>query len=230
MDDRRVGRLVRAARIKKRWRQSDVEAACGIDQTTVSRIEIGRLDGVTLRSIRTVANCVGVRLELQPRMTAAEVTRLLDAGHARLADSVVALLRAGGWTVIVEYTFSHYGERGSVDIVAWRAATRALLIVEIKTRLLDVQELLSTLDRKCRLVPQLLAQERGWIPTVVGRVVVVEDAAAARRVVRSHAATFDVALPARAWRVRSWIADPQGALAGIWFQSSTPRGRRGRPR
>src|SRR5688572_23005937 len=100
MDDRRVGRLIRAARLKKGWRQADVEAACGIDQTTVSRIEAGGLSGVTLRSVRVVAECVGVRLELQPRMTAAEVARLLDAGHARLADAVVALLRAAGWTII----------------------------------------------------------------------------------------------------------------------------------
>lgn len=71
-------------------------------------------------------------------MTAAEVTKLLDAGHARLADRVVGLLRAAGWAVIVEYTFSHYGERGSVDIVAWHAAARTLFIVEIKTILLDV--------------------------------------------------------------------------------------------
>ena len=166
MDDRRVGRLIRAARVKKRWRQLDVEAACEVDQTTISRIERGRLDGVTMRCVRIVAECVGVRLELQPRMTAAEVTRLLDAGHARLAERVVSLLQAAGWIVIVEYTFSHYGERGSVDIVGWHPAARHLLIVEIKTRLLDI-DLLSTLDRKARLVPQLLARERGWEPAAV---------------------------------------------------------------
>ena len=161
-------------------------------------------------------------------MTAAEVARLLDAGHAQLAEAVIALVQAAGWAVIVEYTFSHYGERGSVDIVGWHAASRAMLIVEIKTRLLDVQELLSTLDRKFRLVPQLLARERGWTPLAVGRVVIVEESAGARRTVRSHAATFDAALPDRAWAVRGWLARPVGALSGLWFLSSMPGEHRNR--
>ena len=154
-------------------------------------------------------------------MTAGEVTRLLDAGHARLAEQVIILAQAAGWSVIVEYTFSHYGERGSVDIVGWHPATRHLLIVEIKTMLLDIQDLLSTLDRKVRLVPQLVAKERGWEPVAVGRLVVVPDASSARRVVRSHDATFAAAFPARSWQVRAWMERPRGTLSGIWFLSPT---------
>jgi hypothetical protein len=161
-------------------------------------------------------------------MTAAEATRLLDTGHARLVERVVLLLRAARWSVIVEYTFSHYGERGSVDIVGWHAMTRHLLIVEIKTKLLDLQDLLSTMDRKARVVPQLLVRERQWEPSAVGRLIVVEDAASTRRVVGSHGATFDAAYPSRSWSVRAWIASPQGPLSGLWFLSPTRSARRDR--
>jgi len=198
-----------------------VEAACGVDQTTVSLIETGRADRFTLHTVRLVADAVGVTLELAPRMTAAEVTRLLDEGHARLVEAVLRILSVRAWQTVAEYTFSHYGERGSVDIVAWHAAARTLLIVEIKTLLLDVQELLATLDRKCRVVPALLARDRGWHPAVVARMVVVEDRATARRVVATHRATFDSVLPARSRRARQWIGGPDGPLAGLWFLSST---------
>lgn len=154
-------------------------------------------------------------------MTAAEVTRLLDEGHAGVVEQVLSVLRQHGWDTIAEYTFSHYGERGSVDIVAWHAPTRTLLIVEIKTLLLDVQELMSTLDRKCRLVPQLLASERGWVADAVGRLLVVEEGSAARRVVAGHRTTFESTFPARARAVQRWISQPGGRLSGLWFLSPT---------
>ena len=167
MDDRRFGRLIRASRVRKGWRQLDVEAAGGIDQSTVSLIESGRLDRFTVRTIRLVAETVGVRAEFAPRMSAAEVARLLDEGHARLVEAVLRQLHDRGWQTVAEYTFSHYGERGSVDIVGWHSASRTLLIVEVKTALLDVQDLLATLDRKCRVVPQLLRRDRGWNASTV---------------------------------------------------------------
>jgi transcriptional regulator with XRE-family HTH domain len=221
VDDRRVGRLVRAARLRKGWRQADVETACGVDQTSVSLIEAGRIGGFTVDTVRLVADAVGVVLELWPRMPAADVTRLLDEGHARLVETVLRVLHSHSWETIAEYTFSHYGERGSVDVVAWHAGTGTVLIIEIKTVLLDVQEVLATLDRKCRVVPQLLAKERGWRPAAIGRLVIVEDRSTARRVVATHRATFDSALPARSRRARGWVAAPSGPLAGVWFLSST---------
>jgi transcriptional regulator with XRE-family HTH domain len=221
VDDRRVGRLIRAARVRKGWRQADVETASGVDQTTVSLIEAGRIGGFTVNTVRLVADAVGVPIELWPRMSAADATRLLDEGHARLVETVLRLLHDRGSETIAEYTFSRYGERGSVDIVSWHAATRTLLIVEIKTVLLDVQDLLATLDRKCRVVPQLLARERGWRPLVVARLVVVEDRSTARSVVAAHRATFDSALPGRSRAARQWVAAPSGPLAGLWFLSST---------
>jgi hypothetical protein len=180
---------------------------------------------MTLRTIRRVGDAAGVRLELAPRMSAAEVTNLLDAGHARLVEIALRLFRENAWDAVVEYTFNHFGDRGSVDILGWHAATATLVIVEVKTRLLDVQELLGTLDRKCRVVPMLVARERAWRASAVGRLLIVEDRVAARRVVKSHANTFDAAIPARTRLVRAWIAAPDGPLAGIAFLSPTTGGR-----
>jgi len=55
----------------------------------------------------------------------------------------------------------------------------------------------------------------------IGRLVVVEDRATARRIVKSHRQTFGSVLPARSRRVRQWLVQPDGGLAGLWFLSST---------
>jgi transcriptional regulator with XRE-family HTH domain len=221
MEDRRVGRLLRAGRERKGWRQLDVETACGVDQTSVSLIERGTLDCFTVRTIRLVADAVGVRLELAARMPAADVSRLLDEGHARLVEAVLGVLRAHHWETIVEYTFNHYGDRGSVDILAWNVASRTLLIIEVKTILIDVQDQLAALDRKARVVPFLVARERGWRPAAVGRLLVVEDRSTARRVVATHQQTFDSVLPGRSRRARAWVEAPDGPIGAVWFLSST---------
>ncbi len=207
-------------------RQSDVEDVSGVDQTTASLVERGALGGLTVGVIRTVGDAVGVQLEFEPRLRrGGDVPRLLDRGHAALVELVIRILRRIGWEVVAEYTFNHYGDRGSVDIVAWHAASRTLLLVEVNTRLVDVQELLASFDRKCRVVPNLLARERGWGPSGVARLVVVEDQSTARRVVAQHEQTFVAALPMRAREVRRWLSAPSGSIAGLWFLSSTTGGR-----
>ena len=87
----------------------------------------------------------------------------------------------------------------------------------MKSTLLDLQDLFASLGRKARLVPGLVAKERGWRPRFVGVVVAVSDSSVNRRVVDAHEATFRTALPARTVAVRRWLAAPNGALAGVWF-------------
>ncbi len=127
------------------------------------------------------------------------------------------MLVASGWLFDPEYTFNFYGERGAVDGLAWHAERRALLIGEIKTRLWDLQATLSVLDRKRRVVPALLAGERGWRATSLGVVLFMPEKSTHRHLIKRHSATFACALPDRQVRVRQWIADPAADLCGIYF-------------
>ena len=52
------------------------------------------------------------------------------------------------WMLAPEVSFSVYGERGVIDILAWHPGRRALLVIELKTDLVDMNELLGTFDRK----------------------------------------------------------------------------------
>ncbi len=221
MEDERVGRLVRAVRIKRGWRQADVAERAGCSQRWIGEIELGRLDGVTVGMLRKIGDVLEIRMRIDAWWRVGDGARLLDAEHARLVEVAVRLLIGEGWDVLPEWSFNHFGERGSVDIVAWHEATRTLLLIEVKSRLDDVQELLHTFGRKARIVPGLFATERGTTAARVATMLIVADAPAARRVVREHAATFDSVWPERSLACRRIIRRPgvgEGVFrGGIWF-------------
>lgn len=221
MDDIKIGALARAIRHRLGWTQRQLGARIGLSQQVISLFERGHLDELTLRTARRIAAALEVALVFEPRWRGGESARLLDADHAASVNHIVAILTALGWEVAVEYTFSHFGERGSVDIVGWHAASRCLVLVEVKSRLLDTQVTLATLDRKVRLVPMLLARERGWSPDAIGVVLAMPGTTANRSAVARHAATFASSFPDRAAAVRPWLRRPQGRLAAVWFLSNT---------
>ena len=183
-------------------------------------MERGDLGRLPLRSIRKVCAALEVRLHLAPSWRGAQLPRLMDARHAALVEQVVASLTSFGWEAAVEYSFNHYGERGVVDVLAWRAADRALLVVEVKSEMDDVQAMLGILDRKIRLVPSLVAAERDWKAAALGVLLVMPECSTGRTQVRRHRATFDAVLPARNLEVRQWLASSPaaGPLRGILFQ------------
>jgi transcriptional regulator with XRE-family HTH domain len=221
MDDERVGTAVRHLRHRRNLRQQDLAAAAGVSQQAVSLLERGQLERLRLSSSRRIARALDVRLEVRARWRGAELDRLLDQEHAGLVERVARELGRLDWEVVIEETFNHFGERGSADLIGWHRASRALLVVEVKSRLVDVQALLGTFGRKVRVLPKAVGQTRGWRASVVGAVVVVPDTTHARRFVESHAATFAAAVPGRARDVRAWLREPRGAISAIWFLSPT---------
>lgn len=223
MDDLAVGRLIMLTRQRKQWRQDDLAAAAGVSRALVALAEAGRVDRLTVRSLRRIAAPLEVRMPFAPQWNGGEADRLRDRDHARLVDDVVTVLRRHGWDVIVEWTFSHYGERGSIDIVAWHSGSRTLLVVEVKTRIYDVQSLIAGVDRKARLAGPLLHAERSWIPMTVGRLVVVPELTANRALIARHRSMFDSAFPGRSRGIRRWLRRPSGTLSGIWFLSFANR-------
>jgi transcriptional regulator with XRE-family HTH domain len=229
MEDIRVGAAIRAVRLRRGLRQLDVASLAGVSQSTVSLVERGHLGGLTIGTIRAVAKALDVWLPLEARWRGAELPRLIDERHAAVVEQVVRELAGLGWEVRLEYSFNVRGERGSVDVLAWLPSSRALLVVEVKTQIVDVQELLSTLDRKRRVVASVVAGDLKWNPAVGGCLVVLPEETRARAAIARHAAVFASALPARTVEVRQWLRDPSRAIAGLWFlrYTNASNGRRG---
>jgi len=213
MQDERVGRLIRAVRIRRGWRQLDLAALVGCSQRWIAQMELGRLDAITIGTMRKVGDALEIRVTIDAWWRAGDGARLLDAVHAGIVERVMRELVAAGWEAIPELSFNHFGERGSVDIVAWHAATRTLLLIEVKSRIDDVQDLLHTFGRKVRIVPDMVARDRGWSPSNVATMLVVGESNAARMTVRRHVTTFDAVWPARSAACKRFIARPDGGGA-----------------
>ena len=102
--------------------------------------------------------------------------------------------RFPGWDLAPEVSFSIYGERGIIDLLAWNLAHRALLVIELKTDIADVNELIGTFDRKVRLAWRI-AEERGWNPLTVSGWVIVAPGRTNRERIAAHGAMLRAAFP-----------------------------------
>jgi transcriptional regulator with XRE-family HTH domain len=216
MDALRFGRQFRALRIRQERRQADVSARAAVSRSLVAAIDRGELDGVTLGSLVKAAAALGADVDLYMRWRGERLDRLVDEAHAALVDTFVQLLRGLGWVVEVEVSFSIWGERGSIDILAFHPLFGALLIVEIKSVIADSQATLHGLDRKGRLAREVV-RDRGWDVRHVSRLLVVGASATSRRRVAQLAATYDAALPERGTATRRWLRRPDRPLAGLLF-------------
>jgi transcriptional regulator with XRE-family HTH domain len=219
MAQRSLGHIHRAIRVRLGLRQGDVSKTSGVSRQKISRLERDLLADLAWSDLQASFAALDARLDGRVSWHGAALDRLLDEGHARLAGHVVRLLNGLGWTTHVEVSFSEYGERGSIDILAWHAGQRMLLVVEIKTELSSIDGLLRPLDIKVRLAPKLARERFGWHAKAVGRIVVLPEDSSARRAVSRLEPILGVALPARSHDVRRWLAHPHGPIAGLWFLS-----------
>jgi transcriptional regulator with XRE-family HTH domain len=152
MERRTIARALRALRRRRRWSQRTLANRLGISQPTMSRRERGALDRCTVPDLETWATALGAHLSLDIRSDGERP--LSDARHAELQNWLIGLLRRAGWLADAEVSFNHYGDRGRIDIIAFLPNVGCLLVVEIKTRFTDAQEVLGRLDVKRRIAPR----------------------------------------------------------------------------
>jgi transcriptional regulator with XRE-family HTH domain len=212
--------VIRAIRRRQEKRQIDVAVAAGCSTATVSRIEHGLWAELAFGRILAVADVIGVRLDVTPRWRGAELDRVIDEGHARLLGLVAGLLPGWGWEIRIEVTYSEFGERGSIDLLAWHAETATLVVFEIKTELGAVEGLLRPLNAKVRLASTVAQKQFGWRPAIVAVIVVFPESVAVRRQVARHETVLRGALPATSRELRTWLRNPAGSMRGIWFLSN----------
>jgi transcriptional regulator with XRE-family HTH domain len=204
--------MVRLARHRKRMRQADLAAAAGVSRRIVVEIEHGRLDGVRFGEVIAVGNAVELRLIADWRAAREDLHHLTDTGHAAIVESVVRMQRADGWECHVEVI----GGTGSIDVLAFHRGERMLLVVEVKTRLVDIQRTLRELGYRATSA-RSAAADLGWQPRWVSTLLVIGATSAQRRLVARHAALFATAFPIQGWAARRWLREPSSATAALLF-------------
>jgi transcriptional regulator with XRE-family HTH domain len=222
MNGIRFGLQFRGLRVHKDMRQVDVGGVARLSRPVISRIERGLIDNLQVGQLDRAAAALGATVDIRLRWHGEQLDRLLDEGHSAIVERTVSLLRVTGWEVAVEVSFSIWGERGSIDVLAYEPSKRILLVVEVKSVVPDSQGTLHDLDRKNRLAAGVAA-DRGWDVAVVARLLVVGDSATSRRRVERLAAPYQVAFPIRGRAVTRWLRAPDGPISGLLFLSYAPR-------
>ena len=218
MDDLRFGAAIRLVRRRRHWTQRDLAAKAGVSQGLISLLERGHLDSVALRTVRRVAAALDIRVDLTARWRAGDLDRLLNGKHSELHELIARHFadKLPAWALAPEVSFSIYGERGIIDILAWHEPTRSLLVIELKTAIADVNELVGTADRKRRLAAQV-AQERGWEPATTSLWVIVSDTSTNRRRVAAHRQMLRGLVPGDGRAMRAWLRRPAGPIAALTY-------------
>jgi len=223
MNLERLGRICRLLRVRQRMTQAALAARAGVTRATVSLVERGHGNAVRLGVVEAILSALGARVDLRVMWNGPELDRLLDAGHAALAGTVKRRLERWGWIVRVEVSYSRYGERGRIDLLAFHPVG-ILLVIEIKTDLVDVQALLGSLDVKARLARHV-AEQFGWEVRHVPAIVFAED-----RTVRDRLHSVETLFDRFSFRGRAaaaWLRRPVGIPSGLlWF--ATPGSARNR--
>ncbi|MEX2011407.1 MAG: helix-turn-helix domain-containing protein [Chloroflexota bacterium] len=224
VDDRRAALTIRALRVRRHWRQKDLAARAGVSRQLVTKIESARFESVSLRAVRMVVAALGGSAEVLIRAPGGDADRTLNAGHAAMHEAAARLFRQlNGWVTAPEVTFSIYGERGVIDILAWHAASRTLLVVELKTLLVDINDLMGSMDRRRRLATRM-ARERGWFAIQVSVWVAVADTSTNHRRLQDHASVLRTAFPDDGRTLRRWLPQPRGSVAVLSFLSAATSG------
>ena len=220
-----LGARLRAVRVRRGWRQEDLAPRVGVDRSVISRIERGHLDRIVLGTLLDVARELDVQISVTARSRGADLDRLVNGRHAALHESVARWFAEDlpSWLLDPEVSFSIFGERGVIDILAWHPGERALVVIELKTDIVDVNVLIGEMGRRRRLAWQI-ARERGWDPLTVSVWVIVAAGRTNRARLASHRAVLRNAFPADGRSMTAWLRSPDRAVAALSLWERTLAG------
>lgn len=175
---------------------------------------------MSVGTLSRVVDALEASAELMLRWRGEELDRLADSAHATMVQDCAQLLADNGWAVRVEVSFSHFGERGRVDVLALHPQSRTLVVGEVKSAIGNEQDTVGQVDMKARL-GSVIAETVGWEPEVVVPALILGDAHTARRIVGEHAAAF-ARFNVRGRQARAWIRRPASSPSGtptglLWF-------------
>jgi len=211
------GAQVRLIRVALGIGQRALARRIGRSQGYVSVVERGNVAGLSIADADVIARALGATLVFgieAPVLLGG--SRQRDAAHARCVAYVARRLAAAGWDVRREVAIGTRERPGWIDILAFNPETRVLLVIEIKTDVVDIGGLerqLGWYHREARNVCRSL----GWKPsTIIATALVLATAANDDRI-RTNSISVRQVFPLR-WRDLISVirgAQPNGAGWGL---------------
>ena len=209
------GLVVRRVRQRVGQTQAQLGQRVGRSQSWVSRVEGGELVSLTVAESDELCRALGATLVFAveaPIITGTDRQR--DAAHAKCVAFVAGRLERSGWFVEREVQIGDPGRPGWIDLLAFHPTTRTLLIVEIKTRFVDMGGLerqLGWYERQALSV----ARRKWWLPMRVATAALFLATQANDLAFRDNAQSVKQRFPGR-WRDLADVVSGKGAAADGW--------------
>ena len=217
MAERAIGTGLRAIGIRSQLTQVELAIAADVPRSAIQAIERDRIDIVRVGDLRATAAALDATVDLSLRWRGGDLPRLVNARHAVLHEIVAGRYGAlPAWRYEPEVSFSSFGERGVIDGLGWHEGSRSLLVHELKSELVDLSDLMGTVDRKRRLAVDVV-RDRGWRPASVSTWVVVVDSRSNRRALARHDTVLRSKFPADGHALAVWLRQPIGRLDALSF-------------
>jgi len=212
----RLGELVRDARELVGWTQGELARRSRSSQAVISRLENGLADVLDVLLVERVLDALGMRSELHVEgRHLGDRRRQREPVHARMTGFLAGQLARRGFVPALEMEVGAGSVRGWIDLMAFRAADRALIVDETKGDLPDVgafQRSLAFYEREARAA----ANRLGWNPTRVVVLATMLDSATMAQRLMDNRELLTRAFPSPVERLLAWIDDPGAPAPFGW--------------
>jgi transcriptional regulator with XRE-family HTH domain len=204
---RQIGSTIRSTRRARGWSQRRLAAEAGISQAMICAIERLRIPDLPVATAAQVLKALDVTIELimTPPRVLATATR--DDAHARCVAYVARQLERAGFVVMTEVEIGGGRWLGFADVLAYHPMEHVLLVIEVKTEIVDVGEI----DRAMGLYERGAwdaARRIGWRPRAVTGMLLVLATRENDVVLAEHRPLFDRSFRRRSKHLNALVREP----------------------
>lgn len=207
-----VGAAVRDARRRRGWGMRELASRAAISTGMVQRVEAGERASLTVYA--RLAQTLSLEFGVQMTDTHRPTTRRQDSDlvHAAMGEVEASELAARGCAITLDEPWQHYHFAGRADVVAWDLERQALLHIENKGQLPDVQDGVGRFKATQAYLGAIMWERLGLRgrPRSETHVLVALWSAEVLRVMRRQPSTFRATWP-----------DPMTAFEG-WLRGEPP--------
>jgi transcriptional regulator with XRE-family HTH domain len=222
---RAFARDVREARRRLRLTQQQVADRVSVSRGYVAAIERA-YGNPTLDVVERITDALELEASIVVRQPVViEGHQQRDLVHGVCSGYVARRLHALGWQTARELEVIQGRSHGWIDLLAFHPATRTLLVVEIKTALLDLGLAERQLAWYGRAAGEV-ARRQGWYPRRIVSWLLVLSSEEVEVVLRHNSELLRQSFPSRAPDMLDWLALGQHQVVGRGLALIDPSSKR----